>query len=343
MGVFIAKPEMPVPPNKIKYSTIGDGKSIRADNFAVGINSGVRYGPTSSTDYWNGITPPASGYTVYINKASQGPSIYTPQDDAGLVWLANYLAGSSVANNVTDALYWFHNQTDMFVANIDYPDIVASGLTLCLDGGFVSSYPRSGTTWTDLSFNVYSSTLVNGPTYGSANGGSIVFDGANDYAITPNLLNPSSNPNESVFVWFYPTSAGQIVSELGQQTINAGWHDSNIEISSGGAFSFSIWHGSLTNRVVSTARPFNAWYNLGFTYSGTTLTAYINGSSIGTTTFTRQTNTSLYYGLCSIDSTNMGTAGYAGGRMGGFMFYNRALSQAEITQNHNAQKTRFGL
>lgn len=94
---------MPVPPNKIKYSTIGDGKSIRVDNFAVGINSAVDYGPTSSTNYWNGIIPPAGGYTVYINKASQGPSIYTPQDDAGLVWLANYLAKSNVANNVTDA------------------------------------------------------------------------------------------------------------------------------------------------------------------------------------------------------------------------------------------------
>ena len=144
-------------------------------------------------------------------------------------------------------------------------------------------------------------------------------------------------------MWFNPAAAGQIVSELGQATINTGYHDSNIEVNSSGIFSFSVWHGSLTNKVVSSAKSFNNWYHLGFTYSGTTFTAYINGSSIGTTTFTRQPPTSLHYGLCSIDGTNMGTSAYGSGKMGNFMFYNRALSATEVLQNYNAQKGRFGL
>jgi len=223
------------------------------------------------------------------------------------------------------------------------PHIVTDGLVLYLDAANTKSYPDSGTTWRDLSGNNNSGSLANGPTFSSDNRGSIVFDGSDDYVITTNLLNPTTNPNESVFVWFNPTAAGQIVSELGQATINTGWHDSNIEVNSSGIFSFSVWHGSLTNKVVSTAKSFNNWYHLGFTYSGTTFTAYINGSSIGTTTFTRETTTSLYYGLCSIDGTNMGTNAYGSGKMGNFMFYNRALSATEVLQNYNATKTRFGL
>ena len=144
-------------------------------------------------------------------------------------------------------------------------------------------------------------------------------------------------------MWFNPAAAGQIVSELGQATIDAGYHASNIEVNSSGIFSFSVWHGSLTNKVVSSAKSFNNWYHLGFTYSGTTFTAYINGSSIGTATFTRQPPSSLHYGLCSIDSTNMGTGAYGSGKMGNFMFYNRALSATEVLQNYNAQKGRYGL
>ena len=226
-------------------------------------------------------------------------------------------------------------------------NIVTSGLVLNLDAANPRSYapPFNGTTWQNLVAVSSSLTgsLVNGTFYTGSNGGSIVFDGVDDYVLTPSLLNASLNPTESVFVWFNPAAAGQIVSELGQATINTGYHDSNIEVNSSGIFSFSVWHGSLTNKVVSSAKSFNNWYHLGFTYSGTTFIAYINGSSIGTTTFTRQPPTSLHYGLCSIDSTNMGTGAYGSGKMGNFMFYNRALSASEVRQNFNATRARFGV
>ena len=330
-------------PNVIASATTVSNGTIKRNNFLIGVNTSISYGPTSATTFWNGIVPAASGYTVYAQKSVNGPSIRTAANDAELITIAKQYSGTNI-NTVYDALSYFNSQTNFMVTNVDYPNIVTSGLTYLLDGGFIPSYPRTGTTWSDLSGNGNSTSLVNGPTFNSSNDGSIVFDGVNEYGLTANLLNPTTFPNESVFVWFYPTSAGQIVSELGQATIDTGWHDSNIEISTGGTISFATWSGSLTNKVVSTAKSFNTWYQLGFTYSGTTLTAYINGASIGTTTFTRQTTTSLYFGLCAIDSvTNMGTAGYAGGRMGNFMFYNRGLSSSEVLQNYNAQKTRFGL
>ena len=59
------------------------------------------------------------------------------------------------------------------------PDIVTDNLVLCLDAGDRKSYPGTGTTWTDRSGNA-NGTLINGPTFNSANSGSIVFDGSND-------------------------------------------------------------------------------------------------------------------------------------------------------------------
>jgi hypothetical protein len=227
--------------------------------------------------------------------------------------------------------------------------LVNSGLVLALDAGRTLSYPRSGTTWTDLSGLGNTATLVLGPTYSSADGGHIVFDGSNDYVLANNtsLNSQFSTTSVSHFMWVYPTGAGVLVSELGQTTLNASWHDSNIEISASGAFSFSTWHNSLTNRVVSSNLSFNTWYYVGFTYDGTTLTAYINGSSIGTTTFTRvapyNNSSQTHYALFATESQNMGTGGYGVGRCAAFSVYNRALSAAEVSQNYNALRRRFSI
>ena len=331
-------------PNYVQYSTSNLTGSLRKGNVALGVTTASIAGPTSTTNWYAGITPASGKYVIYKTAATGDPDIFCPQTDQELFNFVLMQGGSSPnITSVLASLAWIGTQTNLVAANFDYENIVTDGLVLNLDAGFVGSYPTTASTWYDISGNDKNSTLTNGPTFNSTNSGSIVFDGVDDYVLTPSLLNASLNPTESVFVWFNPAAAGQIVSELGQATINTGYHDSNIEVNSSGIFSFSVWHGSLTNKVVSSAKSFNNWYHLGFTYSGTTFTAYINGSSIGTTTFTRQPPTSLHYGLCSIDGTNMGTSAYGSGKMGNFMFYNRALSASEVQQNFNAQKGRFGL
>ena len=60
------------------------------------------------------------------------------------------------------------------------PRIVTDGLVLALDAGNTKSYPGSGTIWYDRA-SANTGTLTNGPTYSSGNGGSIVFDGVNDF------------------------------------------------------------------------------------------------------------------------------------------------------------------
>ena len=71
------------------------------------------------------------------------------------------------------------------------PRVVTDGLVLCLDAASRESYPGSGTVWTDLAGS-NNGTLTNGPTFNSANGGSIVFDWSNDHILgTLQLINSS--------------------------------------------------------------------------------------------------------------------------------------------------------
>ena len=213
--------------------------------------------------------------------------------------------------------------------------------------------PSTGSTWTDNVGNSNAS-LANSPTYSSSNGGYISLNGSNQYVLTSTSLNaqisgtsPNKSNDQSIFIWCYPTEQGVIVSELGQAVVNASYHDSNIEMSSGGLISFSCWHNGLTNKVTSSSRSFNAWYNLGWTYIGTTLTAYINGVSIGTATLTRaapfNSGSNLHYALGAEDSTNMGEGSYCAMRVGSFLVYNRALTGNEVLMNYNSNKSIYGL
>ena len=78
-----------VSPNKIKYTPGPEPDTITVGGFKMGTSFEGAYGPTSVTDFWQGIIPAVSGYTIYTNKASQGPSIHTAVDDNELIFYAN--------------------------------------------------------------------------------------------------------------------------------------------------------------------------------------------------------------------------------------------------------------
>ena len=96
------------------------------------------------------------------------------------------------------------------------PKIVTDGLVLCLDAGDGKSYGGSGTTWTDRSVNSNNGTLTNGPTFDSSNGGSIVFDGSNDY--TSFSATKTAECTFAVWAKSNETSTGA----LGDMLFNAG-------------------------------------------------------------------------------------------------------------------------
>ena len=81
-------------PNAIKYSATSESRSLRSGNFYLGVGD-VGKGPTSSTDYWNGISP-GCGYSVYLNKASQGPSIHRIPNDSQMISFTNTIEFSTL-------------------------------------------------------------------------------------------------------------------------------------------------------------------------------------------------------------------------------------------------------
>lgn len=99
------------------------------------------------------------------------------------------------------------------------PDIVPDGLVLALDAANIKSYAGSGTIWNDLSGNNNSGSLVNGPTFNSANGGSIVFDGVNDYV----SLSSAVNTNTSFTLGFWAMRTADTTPTLFSGTTAAGY------------------------------------------------------------------------------------------------------------------------
>ena len=201
-----------------------------------------------------------------------------------------------------------------------------------------------------LSDNVNSkhATLYNGPTYTSTGGQYINFDGSNDYAITGDLSSNFSNGSEvqTIQLLCYPQDAGVLVSELGAGSSTSGWHESVMEITTSGTLKVGFWNGSgITN--ISTSITMNSWNLITMTYDGSTLRAYLNGVSFGSTTFNRDvphaySGNGLYYCFGKEDFTNMGNGTYAQFRFGSFQVYNRVLSDDEVMRNWTHISYRYG-
>lgn len=230
-----------------------------------------------------------------------------------------------------------------------YGNIVKDGLVLCLDAGKVDSYPRSGTTWNDISGFNNSGTLTNGPTFDSSNYGSIVFDGSNDNInCGPASFLGTSLTGLTVNAWVYSTDRRTaIIAENGSTYILNTFYLAQEDTSN---FSFLVasssvnaYDGIKANYVYSL----NTWYNLtGVWSSGSSVSLYSNAvlsngnklvSSVNVNQL-KQGNTNLFLG--ARPPTN--TIPFQG-RIPYFSIYNRALSATEITQNYNALRGRFGL
>ena len=210
----------------------------------------------------------------------------------------------------------------------------------------VASY-TSGTSLVDIK-NSKNMTMYNSPVYSSSGGKYITFNGSNNYAISPNLTSYFTNSNVITLVaWVYPTGNGVIVDELGVQSTSSGWHESVFEITGGNTLRCGFWNGGGITQV-STSITLNQWYMIAVTYNGSTMTAYKNGVSFGTSTFTRQTphqngGGDEVFALGLADATNMGSGAYGAFRLGDFQVFNRALSSDEINRCFVSLAYRFGL
>jgi len=332
-------------PNKIKFTTTQSNGTIKVGNYIVGVSSGVTYGPTSVTGFYQSLAPVTSGFTIHQNKATLGPSTFRPNNDTEFINLTKKLGGN--VTGVTDSLVYLSSQSDIIVLNRTYEEIVTSGLTFCVDAGYTPSYLRSGTTWTDLSFSGSNGTLTNGPTFDINNGGSIVFDGVNDYVNFGNKNLGLDLVNKSFCAWVY----------LGSTLANpTGIIDKDFDTGPGvyGGWGFwvgsdrKLWWWNTANqdiRDTGTAIGTNVWTHVAVTYNASTKTAtfYLNG------TFNSSASNSSVSELSSstqplvIGCIRNAVGAFLNGRIANVLAYNRILSASEVSQNYNAQKSRFGL
>ena len=225
------------------------------------------------------------------------------------------------------------------------PKMVTDGLVLSLDAANNKSYPKSGTTWTDLSGNSNTGTLTNGPTFSGANGGSIVFDGTNDYVNCGTGLALSGSWTISGFVRSSVSSAIQVI------IIRSGGTPSypqnyGIFIQINNKFRCQTDADSYKYAESTTTMVINTWYYVTGLYNATTkiLSIYINGNFEGSSTALvgNPTTTGTQYITVGagdgLDISNRLT-----GNIAQSSIYNRALTATEVLQNYNATKSRFGL
>ena len=220
------------------------------------------------------------------------------------------------------------------------PTLVQDGLVLNLDAGDTNSYPGSGTTWTDLSSNSNNGTLTNGPTYSSADGGSIVFDGTDDYVSeTSGLSDSFLQGNWTISFWvnfdvISTNNTGRILLQHGTNSTRRGLHLEQRNSS----LILGLYSDDLSGSQTLSA---GTWYNITFTLNSTTRLQQIfidgsldnsrtaNGAYVGTGSNTR------------IGGRALSFSSHLDGKISNVVAYNRVLSAQEISQNYNLLKDRY--
>ena len=224
------------------------------------------------------------------------------------------------------------------------PNIVTDGLVFAIDAGSIRSYLGSGTTGTDL-INSESITLVNGVAFSSANSGSWEFDGTDDYIDLPDSLITDLNggTEASLCIWIKNDTTVNGVGTSG--IIQLSGYDNgngNLWFYSNGYTYLDIFR---TNRV---EQVFANNTETGTNWNMLTITTtpgaggwkcYMNGVQKSETTGQSTVSVSNIQGGLTLGRNN--SSRYTTGKIAACQIYDRALTAVEITQNFNAQKSRF--
>jgi hypothetical protein len=227
-----------------------------------------------------------------------------------------------------------------------YGGIVTNGLVLDLDAAKKDSYPGTGTAWNDISGNRNNGTLTNGPTFNSDNGGSIVFDGVDDYVEVIRSSNYDFNQTNSFTIagWFFITNTRSNSPFLGKWGTNSSSNGSYLLWAGGLGGNNLVFSVALGTSTIATTPPvsynFNQWnYFVGVYIGGTRLESYINNSNANITNYTGNINnpTNVNLRIAKFDATSETFTG----NTSLIQVYNRALSATEVLQNYNALKSRY--
>ena len=237
------------------------------------------------------------------------------------------------------------------------PSIVQDGLVLNLDAGNISSYPGTGTTWTDLSTNGNNGTLINGVGYSSNNSGVLTFDGIDDYVSVANnsLLNPGTG--SFTFGCFVKVksdvSSGytNIIFTKNQTDFTNGYRiDPNVPYD--GKYSIIMSEGSITgvNRAITESTitaSLNTWNNIVGVWDAPNkkLHLYFNGiyDGFSSTTNSLTVNPTNNLEIARYNRLTLSRYEFSNIDVSQVLLYNRALTENEVQQNFNALRGRYNI
>ena len=220
------------------------------------------------------------------------------------------------------------------------PIIIRDGLVLYLDAGNPSSYPGSGTTWTDISGNSRNGTLVGTPTFDNQNGGSIVFSG-DDSTDLGTFFNFTTF---TISLWVNPGSTQVQFANIFDNN-HSGTQNFVCQQDSGTVNRYIFYCLNSTNSSTATFNlTANTWQQLTCTWNNSVASVHINGTLIASGSPANP----IRYNVQSLRIGRWGggsglNARHFNGRVANFWAYNRTLSADEISQNFNNTRSRFGI
>jgi hypothetical protein len=194
----------------------------------------------------------------------------------------------------------------------------------------------------DSSGNKNDGTLMNDPKWVDGKkkpGKALEFDGKDDYVI---VHIGTALQSLSIEAWIYPTEGGIVFVEEGQQALDGGWYESQMEILASGELKVGFWTGA--EQGISLGKfGFKNWYNVVMTYdkSKNSIKGYVDGELMESGTLVKLNPGDLWYAIGARTATNLGDGTYFNGIIDKAAVYNVALSEEDIKQNFQAASAVF--
>jgi len=241
-----------------------------------------------------------------------------------------------------------------------YAPIVQSGLILILDASNTSSYPGTGTLWTDLTGNGYNATAQGSVPFTSAGQQSYFgFSGSTSNYFLGNSNLYGSNSNQisgtsgvSIQFVFRPSNVGTRTTLF--DTYGSGVAGEVFEIGTLSGLWTNTLRGYLSDNGPIRSSDYRGFpnqisngttYLMTYTWNESTFTStlYLNGSAISASEvgFNKNNITSAWANGSAYRLGGSQTGSY--GNMYTAYVYNRPLTAGEVTTNYNALQSRFGL
>ena len=315
---------------------------IRSDNvtdgMAYGVDTPVTAGVAHTVSFWTrSVTPSAVGqnlgYSIY-NYGVVSPAGYSYGAVLGAVgvWTKHSLTFTPV--NPTCISYWFAS-TGMMKADLANIQFEVGSVA----NNFAPGTRSSTQAITDLT----NKNTITASSLTYAADGTFSFNGSNNFVDGGSSSDITITNNITVSAWVrrtaYTGGSSMIIRRNDRDTYALQLGISTPEVWWKLYFGSGNW-----GQTATTSLALNEWANIVGTYDRTTMRLYKNGVQVQTLAATSAIDYSGSVAPNLIVGRDDPVSGrYFSGNIPSIQIYNRALSAAEVQQNFNAHRSRYGI